>query len=87
MNKMEGKRTSITRRRSCSKAMMDPEPLHQVTFDVEMNSGCGDYLTGPTRSGMNIARNSTFIRMKQNPSNVTIFGASHNGKSCTKAFH
>jgi hypothetical protein len=25
--------------------------------------------------------------MKKNPSNVTIFGASHNGRSCTKPFH
>jgi hypothetical protein len=43
--------------------------------------------TGPTKSGMNITRKATFVRIKQNPISVTIFGASHNGSSSTKPFH
>jgi hypothetical protein len=34
-----------------------------------------------------MTRQITFDRMKKNPSNVTMFGASHNGRSCTKPFH
>jgi len=43
--------------------------------------------TGPTRSGMKIFRKKTLMRMKQKPSSVTKFGASHSGKSFTKLFH
>lgn len=43
--------------------------------------------TGPTKSGMNISKHMTLLRMKKNPNNVTIFGASHNGSNSTKAFH
>lgn len=44
-------------------------------------------LTGPTRSGMNSSRNPTFAKMKKKPRSVTMFGASHKGKSSTNAFH
>lgn len=43
--------------------------------------------TGPTRSGMTMTSRATFAKMKQNPRRVTMFGASHSGKSSTKAFH
>jgi hypothetical protein len=36
---------------------------------------------------MKITKQITFDRMKKNPNNVTIFGANHNGRSCTKPFH
>ncbi len=44
-------------------------------------------LTGPTKSGMKMTKQITLERMKKNPNNVTIFGASHNGRSSTNAFH
>lgn len=47
----------------------------------------GGALTGPTRSGMKMTNSATLTKMKKNPIRVTMFGASHNGKSSTKAFH
>ena len=44
-------------------------------------------LTGPTKSGINITKHITLLRMKKNPNSVTIFGANHIGRSSTKAFH
>lgn len=43
--------------------------------------------TGPTRSGMKISKSTTLPKMKKNPMRVTMFGASHNGRSSTAAFH
>jgi hypothetical protein len=34
-----------------------------------------------------MTRQITFVRMKKNPNNVTMLGASHSGKSSTNAFH
>lgn len=36
---------------------------------------------------MNIARHITFQTMKKKPNKVTMFGASHSGRSSTTAFH
>lgn len=44
-------------------------------------------LTGPTRSGIQISKHMTLVRMKKNPRRVTMFGASHNGSNSTNAFH
>ncbi len=43
--------------------------------------------TGPTKSGMKSSRSITLARMQKKPRSVTMFGASHNGRSLTKPFH
>ena len=44
-------------------------------------------LTGPRRSGMYIWRMTTLIKIQKKPKSVTMFGASHRGRTLTKAFH
>lgn len=66
--------------------MMDPIkvslPLLKFSQSIQLAE-----LTGPTKSGINIAKHITFVRMKKNPNKVIIFGASHSGRSSTNPFH
>lgn len=57
-----------------------------------VDEGCGGQQkpsrhTGPTKSGTNKASSPTLPRMKKKPIRVTMFGASHTGRSSAAQFH
>lgn len=84
-HELSGSFTSTCRTRSCSIPMR--VPALQSASSYTPISSRKYRLTGPTRSGMYSSSSTTFPNMKKNPSNVTRFGAIHNGRSSTKPFH
>lgn len=79
--------TSRVQKRSCNKSKADPAIDHAISHELVPLIEKQNTLTGPTKSGIAIATKATLARIKKNPSKVTILGASHMGKSSTKAFH
>lgn len=67
--------------------MMGPGEYQQVLVVFPISLRSVSRRTGPTKSGIKTTKRPMFPRMKKKPSNVTMFGASHSGKSSTAAFH
>jgi hypothetical protein len=81
--------TSTTQMQSYSIPTKDPRietrAISSFLYREEPKKARGN--TGPTRSGIKSDTKRTLMRINMKPSSVTIFGASHNGRSWTKPFH